>query len=145
MDDGANSSTRHGRIGIRRPRWWRAKGSMEGRGRPGHRRHAMKILKKMIAAVGTVVLMVPATLLAQELPGRILFSTGELEQIAAPVALYPDPLLAQVLMAATYPAEVVQAARFVQANPTLRDSQLDEALRNQNWDDSVKGSVLFPQ
>jgi Protein of unknown function (DUF3300) len=105
----------------------------------------MRILKKIMAAVVTVVLMIPATLLAQELPGRILFSTGELEQIAAPVALYPDPLLAQVLMAATYPVEVVQAARFVQANPTLRDRQLDEALTAQNWDDSVKAIARFPQ
>jgi len=75
----------------------------------------------------------------------ILFSTEELEQIAAPVALYPDPLLAQVLMAATYPVEVVQAARFVQAHPTLKDRQLDEALRAQNWDDSVKALAQFPQ
>jgi hypothetical protein len=89
--------------------------------------------------------MIPATLLAQELPRPIPFSTEELEQLAAPVALYPDPLLAQVLMAATYPVEVVQAARFVQANPTLRDSRLDEALRYQNWDDSVKALVSFPQ
>ncbi|MDO8477216.1 MAG: DUF3300 domain-containing protein [Candidatus Rokubacteria bacterium] len=105
----------------------------------------MRILKKIVAAVVAVVLTIPATLLAQELPPRILFSTEELEQIAAPVALYPDPLLAQVLMAATYPVEVVQAARFVQANPTLRDSRLDEALTYQNWDDSVKALAQFPQ
>lgn len=105
----------------------------------------MRILKRIMAAVVAVVLMIPATLLAQELPPRILFSTEELAQIAAPVALYPDPLLAQVLMAATYPVEVVQAARFVQANPTLRDSRLDEALRYQNWDDSVKALASFPQ
>ena len=105
----------------------------------------MRNLRKIVAAVVAVVLTIPATLLAQELPPRILFSTEELEQIAAPVALYPDPLLAQVLMAATYPVEVVQAARFVQAHPTLKDRQLDEALRAQNWDDSVKALAQFPQ
>jgi hypothetical protein len=94
--------------------------------------------------------MIPATLIAQELPRPIPFSptpfsNEEIEQLAAPVALYPDPLLAQVLMAATYPVEVVQAARFVQANPTLRDSRLGDALRYQNWDDSVKALVSFPQ
>jgi uncharacterized membrane protein len=103
----------------------------------------MRILRKIVAAVVAVVLVIPATLLAQEQPRPIPFSTAELEQLAAPVALYPDPLLAQVLMAATYPVEVVQAARFVQANPTLRESQMDEALRYQNWDDSVKALVSF--
>jgi hypothetical protein len=89
--------------------------------------------------------MIPAALLAQEQPRPIPFSNAELEQLAAPIALYPDPVLAQVLMAATYPVEVVQAARFVQANPTLRDSRLGEALRYQDWDDSVKALAQFPQ
>ena len=105
----------------------------------------MRHLKKLAAAVVTVVLMIPATLVAQESPRPTSFSPPELEQLVAPVALYPDPLLAQVLMAATYPVEVVQAARFIQANPTLRDSGLDEALRAQPWDDSVKALVSFPQ
>lgn len=105
----------------------------------------MRILRKIVAAVVAVVLMIPAALLAQDMPRPIPFSNEELEQLAAPVALYPDPLLAQVLMAATYPVEVVQAARFVQANPGLRESRLDEALRAQNWDDSVKALVSFPQ
>ena len=111
----------------------------------------MRIFRKIVAAVVAVVLMIPATflapatLLAQDLPRPIPFSDAELEQLAAPVALYPDPLLAQVMMAATYPVEVVQAARFVQANPSLRDSRLDEALRYQNWDDSVKALARFPQ
>jgi hypothetical protein len=69
----------------------------------------------------------------------------QLEQIAAPIALYPDPLLAQVLMAATYPLEVVMAARFVQANPGLKGAALDEALTAQSWDDSVKSLAAFPQ
>src|SRR5262245_49862847 len=69
----------------------------------------------------------------------------ELEQVVAPVALYPDPLLAQVLMASTYPLEVVNAARWLQANPNLKGAQLDEALKKQTWDDSVKSLVSFPQ
>jgi Protein of unknown function (DUF3300) len=116
----------------------------------GPGRHAMRISRKIVATVVAIVLMIPATLIAQELPRPIPFSPApfsneELEQLAAPVALYPDPLLAQVLMGATYPVEVVQAARFVQANPTLRDRRLDEAIRYQNWDDSVKALVSFPQ
>ena len=59
------------------------------------------------------------------------FKPGELEQIAAPVALYADPLLAQALMASTYPLEVVQAARFVGANPSLKGEQLSAALNHE--------------
>src|SRR5262249_16454785 len=67
------------------------------------------------------------------------------EQVAAPIALYPDSLLAQVLMASTYPLEVVQAARFVKDNPNLKEDQLNEKLKDQTWDDSVKSLVAFPQ
>ena len=78
--------------------------------------------------------------------GETATFTGEqLEQLAAPIALYPDPLLAQVLMASTYPLEVVQAARFVKDNPNLKGDQLDEKLKDQTWDDSVKSLVVFPQ
>jgi hypothetical protein len=73
------------------------------------------------------------------------FTAEQLEQIAAPVALYPDPLLAQVLMASTYPLEIVQAARFVKDHPDLKGDQLNEKLKDQNWDDSVKSLVSFPQ
>jgi hypothetical protein len=67
----------------------------------------------------------------------------ELEQLVAPVALYPDSLLAQVLMASTYPLEVVQAERWVKQNPTLKDSP--DALNNLTWDPSVKSLIDFPQ
>ena len=72
------------------------------------------------------------------------FRPEELEQIAAPIALYPDPLLAQIFMAATYPVEIVQAARFAQANPNLKGDQLNEELKKYEWDDSVKSLVSFP-
>jgi hypothetical protein len=73
------------------------------------------------------------------------FKPEELEQIVAPIALYPDPLVAQIFMAATYPLEIIQAARFVKANPNLKDAALNEELKKQNWDDSVKALVRFPQ
>ena len=73
------------------------------------------------------------------------FTPEQLEQIAAPIALYPDSLLAQTLMASTYPLEVVQAARFVKDNPNLQGDQLDAKLKDQDWDDSVKSLVSFPQ
>jgi uncharacterized membrane protein YgcG len=73
-----------------------------------------------------------------------VFATDQIEQMLAPIALYPDALLAQVLMAATYPLEIVQASRWVKKNPDLKDEALDAALREEPWDPSVKTLVMFP-
>ena len=80
---------------------------------------------------------------AQE-PAPKLFQPQELDQLVAPIALHPDALLVQILMASTYPMEVVQAGRFVKDNPNLTGEQLNEALKQQTWDDSVKSLTTFP-
>ena len=54
----------------------------------------------------------------------------ELDQLLAPIALYPDALIAQILMASTYPLEVVEAARWAKANPNLKDKALEDALQS---------------
>ncbi len=64
-------------------------------------------------------------------PAAPAFSQQELDQLVAPIALYPDDLFAQVLMASTYPLEVVQAERWVKANPSLKDKALQDALQQQ--------------
>jgi Protein of unknown function (DUF3300) len=64
--------------------------------------------------------------------------TEELDQLVAPIALYPDPLLSQVLIASTYPLEVVQAERWATANKKLKGDQLKAEVDKQAWDDSVK-------
>ena len=74
-----------------------------------------------------------------------LFKPEELEQIVAPVAQYPDPLLAQIFMASTYPLEVIQAARFARANRGLQGDALKEQLKKYPWDESVKALVGYPQ
>jgi Protein of unknown function (DUF3300)/Chaperone of endosialidase len=71
-------------------------------------------------------------------------SQGELDQLVAPIALYPDALLAQLLMAATYPLEIVQADRWAKANKSLKGDKLDDALTKQDWDASVKALVATP-
>jgi hypothetical protein len=76
--------------------------------------------------------------------GPLPFDQDDLDQIAAPVALYPDPLLAQMLAAATYPAEVAEAIRFADAHPDLRDQELAQRMRAQPWDASVAGLIQFP-
>ena len=72
------------------------------------------------------------------------FSQEELDQMLAPVALYPDSLLAQVFMASTYPLEVVMADRWVKQNKKLSGDKLKEAAEKQPWDPSVKALVVFP-
>jgi hypothetical protein len=69
----------------------------------------------------------------------------ELEALVAPIALYPDSLLAQVLMASTYPLEVVHAARWVKEHPDLKGDAAVKAAQDQPWDVSVKSLVAFPQ
>jgi hypothetical protein len=71
-------------------------------------------------------------------------SPQELSNLVAPVALYPDLLLSQVLAASTYPAEISQAQQWMQGNPGLRGPALVDAAKQQNWDPSVQALVAFP-
>lgn len=76
---------------------------------------------------------------------RNLYSQQSLDAMLAPVALYPDALLSQVLMAATYPVEVVEAARWSNARPGLSGDAAVRAAYRENWDPSVKSLLAFPQ
>ena len=80
-------------------------------------------------------------------PAAQLLPQAQLDQLVAPIALYPDPLLAQILMASTYPLEVVEAARWVSApgNRGLTGDVMTNALQAQSWDPSVKALVPFPR
>jgi len=69
----------------------------------------------------------------------------ELDKLLAPIALYPDALLAQVLMASTYPLEVVMAGRWAKANPGVTGKALEDAMQKQTWDASVKGLTAVPK
>ena len=91
-----------------------------------------------IASAQTTPPPAPAT-------AAVPISQDLLDSLLAPIALYPDQLLSQVLMASTYPLEVVEAARFVKANPGLRGEALDRALEGKAWDASVLSLCAFPQ
>ena len=71
-------------------------------------------------------------------------SSEQLDALTAPIALYSDALLAQVLIASTYPAEVAQAAQWAQQNSSLQGAALNSALEQQPWDPSVKALVQVP-
>lgn len=88
---------------------------------------------------------VPPAAFPQDQPAQP-YSAAQLEQLVAPIALYPDALLGPVLMASTYPLEVVEAERWVQepANAALRGDALASALETIDWDPSVKALVPFP-
>src|ERR1700742_5077224 len=71
-------------------------------------------------------------------------SPAQLQQLVAPIALYPDSLVAQILAASTYPAEIVEADRWMQQNLDLKGEQLGQAVNAQSWDPSIKALTEFP-
>jgi len=77
--------------------------------------------------------------------GAYAFSQQELDQMLAPIALYPDPLLSQILMAATYPSGVAEAARWSRDRPGLSGDDAVRAAEGEDWDASVKSLLAFPQ
>jgi hypothetical protein len=72
-------------------------------------------------------------------------SADDLDQLVAPIALYPDALIAQVLAASTYPTQVVEADRWMQQNSNLKGQPLAEAVDQQSWDPSVRALTQFQQ
>ena len=86
-----------------------------------------------------------STTAAPAAPAGKTFSQEQLEQLVAPIALHPDSLLAQMLMASTYPLDIVMADRWVKANPKVKDKALEDAMQKQPWDPNVKGLTAVPQ
>ncbi len=93
----------------------------------------------------TLLMALPPGILAQQQQAAPVFKQEELDQILAPIALYPDSLVSQILIASTYPLEIVQADRFAKQNANLKGDALTKSLEAQNWDPSVKSLVNFPQ
>jgi hypothetical protein len=95
----------------------------------------------LMAGMGTVAVAQPP---AAPAPQGQTLAPQQLENLVAPIALYPDPLLGQVLAASTYPVELVEAQQWLQANTSLHGQQLTDAARQQNWDASVQAMVAMP-
>jgi hypothetical protein len=74
-----------------------------------------------------------------------VFTQEQLDQMLAPIALYPDPLLAQILMASTYPGEFTEAVAWSKANPNAKGDDAVKQVQNKPWDPSVQALVAFPQ
>ena len=113
-------------------------------------------LRRLVALMFSLLVLAPLTALAQNQPtppnqptpaamsGEQLLKAGELDALVAPIALYPDNLLSLVMMASTYPLEVVVADRWVKENKKLKGDQLKAAVDKQDWDDSVKSLIATP-
>ncbi|WAC09060.1 MAG: DUF3300 domain-containing protein [Thermodesulfobacteriota bacterium] len=103
-----------------------------------------KFLFRILAVLLIFMVTAPSYSIGKEAE-KPAFSQEQLDQMLAPIALYPDSLLAQILMASTYPLEIVYAARWLEQNKNLKGDALAKALEAQPWDPSVKSLVQFPQ
>ena len=101
-------------------------------------------MKKLIQTALLIVSLNAVIVFAEE-PQAEKLSQAELEQILAPIALYPDTVLSHILIAATYPLEVIQAERWTANNPDMQGSEAVEAVSEMDWDPSVRALVAFPQ
>jgi uncharacterized protein DUF3300 len=103
------------------------------------------MVRALIAAASLAALMSGAVVSAEEPPTDApKFSADQIDQMVAPIALYPDALLAQILIAATYPLEVVEADRWVRQNVSMKGDAMDKALEEKDWDPSIKGLTAMP-
>ena len=110
---------------------------------------ALALLPIVVAAQTTPVPAPPTTkpepIQSAAKPASGTFTKEQLEQLLAPIALYPDSLLSQVLMAATYPVDVAEAAKWSKANKDMKGDAAVQAVQNQPWDPAVQSLAAFPQ
>ena len=107
----------------------------------------MRGIAWLIITILAAMLALPSAITAQETgqPQQpYKFKNEELAQMLAPIALYPDSLIADILMGSTYPLEVVEAERWLRQNKDLKGDELDNALQNKAWDASIKVLCHFP-
>src|SRR5271169_3714426 len=98
----------------------------------------------LISSPQGVMAQTPPAAQPASAPSQQLLTDGQLDALVAPIALYPDALLSEILMASTYPLEAVEADRWAQANKNLKGDALKAAVDKQSWDDSVKSLIATP-
>src|SRR6516164_1887206 len=108
-------------------------------------RSAVAVLCVALTALGNPALIIGQT---QQQAGTVeeapKIPNDQLDSLVAPIALYPDPLLAQVLAASTYPLEIIQLQQFPAKHPDLKDQALADAVMKQNWDPTVQALAALP-
>src|SRR5438067_13708338 len=109
----------------------------------------------VIAVMGLGLLSSVSSAFAQQAQSQVMTTTTteqespkipneQLDSLVAPIALYPDPLLAQVLAASTYPLEIIQLQQWMNKNKNLKGKGVADAVEKQNWDPSVHAMAVFP-
>jgi Protein of unknown function (DUF3300) len=115
--------------------------------------YAMKLSKQIFTLVLCILLVrfsveaestAPGAQSNQQPPAPTQQSTQELQQLVAPIALYPDALVAQILAASTYPTQIVEADRWMQGHSNLKGEELAKEVDKQDWDPSVQAVAQFP-
>src|SRR5437660_4987180 len=109
---------------------------------------SLRTLSAMVVAVailpGDTLLSTPSPLPSQSSPQAPKIPSDQLDSLVAPIALYPDPLLAQTLAASTYPLELIQLQQWLLKNPGLNDQALADAVAKQPWDPSIQALAGLP-
>src|SRR6266550_8479450 len=110
---------------------------------------SLSTLSAMVVALaivpGDTLLSTPSPLPSQSSAQAPKIPPDQLDSLVAPIALYPDPLLAQTLAASTYPLELIQLQQWMEKNKTLKDKALAEAVAKQPWDPSVQAMAGYPE
>ena len=107
-----------------------------------HRAIAMVLCLALALWADPVVL---ATVMnPQDSAAEARISNDQLDSLVAPIALYPDPLLSQILVASTYPLEIVQLSQWTQKNSKMSKEKMVEEVKKRDWDPSVQALVVFP-
>jgi hypothetical protein len=119
---------------------------MKPKRHPGPDLTALTVLlvAALTAATGVAIAQTPPASTPTSAPQTAPIPPDQLDSLVAPIALYPDPLLAQVLAASTYPVEIVELQQWLTKNPGLKDKALSDAVAQQPWDPSVQGLAGFP-
>jgi len=111
-----------------------------------------KLVRGVIAIIGLAFLSSGFSAFAQQAQAQVMTTTKEaakipsdqLDSLVAPIALYPDQLLSQTLVASTYPLEIIQLQQWLEKNKNLKDKALASAVQKQNWDPSIQAMAAFP-
>ena len=111
-----------------------------------------KLVRGVIAIIGLAFLSSGFSAFAQQAQSQVMTTTKEaakipsdqLDSLVAPIALYPDQLLSQTLVASTYPLEIIQLQQWLEKNKNLKDKALANAVQKQNWDPSIQAMAAFP-
>src|SRR5207245_2317311 len=98
----------------------------------------------LILLVGTVSWAVQTQQAPKSTSQDEKLTNDQLDSLVAPIALYPDPLLSQTLVASTYPLEIVQLQQWLEKNKDLKGKAVTDAVAKQNWDPSVQAMAAFP-